>query len=92
MAVAVERKFKNPADLLRYIEELKIKREKKLQKTSIYVCVGTGCTASGSRKVYAKFVEVINQKGLDVNIEKIDDDDTPVKKQDAVDYVHLAHL
>ncbi|HOJ94921.1 MAG TPA: NAD(P)H-dependent oxidoreductase subunit E, partial [Fervidobacterium nodosum] len=80
MAVAVERKFKNPADLLRYIEELKIKREKKLQKTSIYVCVGTGCTASGSRKVYAKFVEVINQKGLDVNIEKIDDDDTPVKK------------
>jgi len=30
--------------------------------------------------VYAKFVDVIKQKGLDVAIEKIDDDDEPVKR------------
>jgi len=31
-------------------------------------------------RVYAKFVDVIKQKGLDVAIEKIDDDDEPVKR------------
>ncbi len=30
--------------------------------------------------MYAKFVDVIKQKGLDVAIEKIDDDDEPVKR------------
>jgi iron-hydrogenase subunit beta len=72
--------LKSPQELLDYIEKLKEKREKKLQKPSVYVCVGTGCTASGSRKVYPKFVEVVKAKGLDVQIEKVDDDDEPVKK------------
>ncbi|ODN31356.1 NADH-quinone oxidoreductase subunit NuoF [Fervidobacterium thailandense] len=80
MAVATERRFSSVQELLKYIEELKIKRERKLQKPAVFVCVGTGCTASGSRKVYAKFVEVVKAKGLDVTIEKIDDDDEPVKK------------
>lgn len=80
MITTTEKRFDNAQEIIKYIDTLKAKREKKLQKKSIYVCVGTGCTASGSRKVYAKFVDVIKQKGLDVAIEKIDDDDEPVKR------------
>jgi len=80
VTVVKEPILKNPQQLIDYISKLQKKREKKLQKQSVYVCVGTGCTASGSRKVYAKFVEVVKEKGLDVKIEKIDDDDEPVKK------------
>jgi len=80
MITTTEKRFDNAQEIIKYIDTLKAKREKKLQKKSIYVCVGTGCAASGSRKVYAKFVDVIKQKGLDVAIEKIDDDDEPVKR------------
>ncbi len=80
MTTTTEKRFDNAQEIIKYIDALKAKKEKKLQKKSIYVCVGTGCTASGSRKVYAKFVDVIKQKGLDVAIEKIDDDDEPVKR------------
>ena len=80
MITTTEKRFDDAQEIIKYIDTLKAKREKKLQKKSIYVCVGTGCTASGSRKVYAKFVDVIKQKGLDVAIEKIDDEDEPVKR------------
>ncbi|MCX7653875.1 MAG: NADH-quinone oxidoreductase subunit NuoF [Fervidobacterium sp.] len=80
MAVAVEKKFNSASELLKHIEKLREQREKKLQKLSVYVCVGTGCTASGSRKVYAKFVEVVKAKGLDVQIERIDENEEPVKR------------
>lgn len=80
MVTTTEKRFDNAQEVIKYIDALKAKREKKLEKKSIYVCVGTGCTASGSRKVYAKFVDVVKQKGLDVAIEKIDDDDEPVKR------------
>ncbi len=70
--------LKNPAELLNKIEELKKIREEKLSRTSIYVCVGTGCTASGARKVYDKFVQVIKEKNLPVNV--IQDVEEDVRK------------
>ncbi|MGC8819516.1 MAG: NADH-ubiquinone oxidoreductase-F iron-sulfur binding region domain-containing protein [Fervidobacterium sp.] len=80
MSVSIDRKVNNAGELLRYIELLKAKREMKLKKPSVYVCVGTGCTASGSRKVYEKFAQVIKERVLDIEIGKIDDNDDPVKK------------
>ncbi|HOK87908.1 MAG TPA: NADH-quinone oxidoreductase subunit NuoF [Fervidobacterium sp.] len=80
MITTTRKRFDNAEEIIKYVEKLKAKREKKLQKKSVFVCVGTGCTAGGSRKVYAKFVEVVKNKGLDVAIEKIDDDDEPVKR------------
>ncbi|HCI28879.1 MAG TPA: NADH-quinone oxidoreductase subunit F [Fervidobacterium sp.] len=80
MITTTRKRFDNAEEIIKCVEKLKAKREKKLQKKSVFVCVGTGCTAGGSRKVYAKFVEVVKNKGLDVAIEKIDDDDEPVKR------------
>ncbi|ANQ53513.1 NADH dehydrogenase [Thermosipho affectus] len=74
--------FKNITEALEYIEKQQELREKKLKEQKIYVCVGTGCTASGSRKVYKRFVEVLKEKGLNVKVETMDDDsDHPVVKK-----------
>ncbi len=70
--------LKSPAELLNKIEELKKIREEKLSRTSVYICVGTGCTASGARKVYDKFVRVIKEKNLPVNV--IQDAEEDVRK------------
>ncbi len=60
--------FRSPADVFAKIEELRKIREERLSRPSIYVCIGTGCTANGSRKVYDKFVQVIKEKNLGFNI------------------------
>ncbi len=62
--------FKSPAEVLVRIEELKKMREEKLSRPSVYVCVGTGCTANGSRKVYEKFLQVVKGKNLEVKVIK----------------------
>ena len=47
--------FKNAKEFVQYANKLKTLREKKLNGVSIYVCVGTGCTAKGALKVYSAF-------------------------------------
>ncbi|KPU46008.1 NADP-reducing hydrogenase subunit HndC [Oxobacter pfennigii] len=37
-------------------------------KARIIICAGTGCVANGSLEVYAKFLEVIKEKGLSVAV------------------------
>lgn len=77
--VTTKKRFENVADFNKFAQLLKQKREKQLLNTTIYVCVGTGCTASGSRKVYDKFLQIIKEKNIKVNIETMDDDEK-VKK------------
>ena len=36
---------------------------------SIMVCVGTGCTAKGSRRLYELFCEAVSQSGQDIEVE-----------------------
>jgi len=67
--------FNTIQEALKYIEKQQELREKRLKERAIYVCVGTGCTANGSRKVYKKFIEVLKEKNLDIKVEKIDDDE-----------------
>jgi len=65
--------LKNLTDAYRFIEKQKEIRNKKLQSVSVYVCVGTGCTAKGALKVYNKFKELIERENLNVSVFKIDD-------------------
>jgi len=77
------RMFKSPLEAFKYIEQQEEIRRKKLEQLSVYVCVGTGCTANGARKVYEKFKEVLNERNLNISLEKLDDPDennNPVKK------------
>ncbi|QTA38537.1 NADH-quinone oxidoreductase subunit NuoF [Thermosipho ferrireducens] len=66
--------FKTISEAFDYIEKQQKLREERLKEQKIYVCVGTGCTANGSRKVYKKFIEMIKEKGLNVEVETVDDD------------------
>jgi len=68
--------FKNAKEFVQYANKLKTLREKKLNGVSIYVCVGTGCTAKGALKVYSAFEEELKKRNLlgQVTLEKIDDD------------------
>ncbi|PKM89729.1 MAG: NADH-quinone oxidoreductase subunit F, partial [Firmicutes bacterium HGW-Firmicutes-12] len=50
-------------------ERKKIFEDCMLQYTArIMICAGTGCVANGSLEVYAKFIEVIREKGLSVAV------------------------
>jgi len=66
VTVAVS-KLTKPADLERLRKELG-QREKAVAR-SIRVCIGTGCTAKGSRKLYQLFREAVEQSGEDVKVE-----------------------
>jgi len=54
--------FKNAKEFVQYANKLKTLREKKLNGVSIYVCVGTGCTAKGALKVYSAFEEELKKR------------------------------
>ena len=43
------------------------------QKKKVLVCSGTGCVAAGSLKVYEKFQDVMNRKGLSFELELEED-------------------
>ncbi|WP_028843228.1 NADH-ubiquinone oxidoreductase-F iron-sulfur binding region domain-containing protein [Pseudothermotoga elfii] len=70
------------SEALQFIELQKEKRKEKLSKLSIYVCVGTGCTAKGALKVYEEFQRVLLREGLlnSVKLAKIEDSENPLKK------------
>lgn len=67
---------------IEFIEEQKAKRQKKLSNLSIYICVGTGCTAKGAMKIYEQFKKILQRENLigSVKLSKIDEDENPLRK------------
>ncbi len=65
-----------------FIEKQKGRRKKKLSNLSIYVCVGTGCTAKGAMKVYNEFQRVLEKEGLisSVKLSMLEEKESPLKK------------
>lgn len=65
-----------------FIEKQKERRNKKLSSLSIYVCVGTGCTAKGAMKVYNEFQRVLEKEGLisSVKLSMLEEKESPLKK------------
>ena len=73
----------NPKEALDLIEYEKVRRERKLNQKTVYVCVGTGCTAKGALKVYTEFERIIAEKNLAISLNKENDheeDQDPVRK------------
>ena len=67
MIATKERILGSPADL----EDLRSKIEKKRSTIvkSVHVCIGTGCAARGSRKLYELFLQAAKETGQKVKIE-----------------------
>jgi iron-hydrogenase subunit beta len=65
--------LKSLTDAYRFIEKQREIRIRKLQSVSVYVCVGTGCSAKGALKVYNKFKELIERENMNVSVFKMDD-------------------
>jgi NADH-quinone oxidoreductase subunit F len=62
-----DKKLSSPADL----EDLRTKVEKKRSaiEKSVHVCIGTGCAAKGSRKLYELFLQAVKETGRKVKVE-----------------------
>jgi NADH:ubiquinone oxidoreductase subunit F (NADH-binding)/(2Fe-2S) ferredoxin/NAD-dependent dihydropyrimidine dehydrogenase PreA subunit len=64
---AIASRLNNPIDLERLRE--KISRHDRASARLIQVCIGTACTAKGSRKLYQLFLEAVKQSGQDIKVE-----------------------
>jgi len=60
-------KLTSPADLESFAKKLRSSEDK--ASRSVRVCIGTGCAAKGSRRLYELFVEAAEQSAQDVTIE-----------------------
>ncbi|UCF00442.1 MAG: NADH-quinone oxidoreductase subunit NuoF [Planctomycetota bacterium] len=65
--MAANTKFTSPADLESFVKTLHSSEDK--TSRSVRVCIGTGCAAKGSRRLYELFVEAVKQSGQDIRIE-----------------------
>ena len=65
--ISVGTKFNSPVDLESFAERLRSSKDK--TSKSVRVCIGTACTAKGSRRIYELFVEAVEQSGQDVPVE-----------------------
>ena len=65
--IAAAAKFTTPADLESFAKTLQSKEDNKAR--SVRVCIGTGCAAKGSRRLYELFVEASEKSGRDILIE-----------------------
>ena len=61
MTVAACKRFSAPADLERFRDELR--RRPPAAARTVRVCIGTGCTARGSHKVYELFTQALKEVG-----------------------------
>ena len=43
------------------------------EKKQVLICGGTGCVACGSMAIYDRFIEVLNERGLDVNVKLVEE-------------------
>ncbi len=67
-------------EAMEYIEEKKNERKKKLQDLNIYVCIGTGCAAKGSIKVYEALKEILKENNIKVNLQALEESENRVKR------------
>ena len=67
MIARVDKKINSPADLDRLRDELAERQS--VETKSVRVCIGTGCAAKGSRRLYEVFCEAAKQAESDVQIE-----------------------
>ncbi len=63
--------LKNRADFVAYRQNAE--KAYNAQEKKIIVCAGTGCVASGSLKIYEKLKALMEEKGLFVAVELMDD-------------------
>ena len=67
MIMASQNTIHSPAELESRRKELRTRRPSTAK--SVRVCIGTGCAAKGSRRVYELFCEAVKESGADVQIE-----------------------
>ena len=67
MIAAADKTIRSPADLDRFREELRKRRSPSAK--SVRVCIGTGCAAKGSRRLYELFSEAVQESGTEVSVE-----------------------
>ncbi|MGB9768258.1 MAG: NADH-ubiquinone oxidoreductase-F iron-sulfur binding region domain-containing protein [Dictyoglomus turgidum] len=67
-------------EAIRYIEEKKIERKKKLEDLNVYVCVGTGCAAKGSIKVYEELRRIFKENNVKANLQKLEEKEERIRK------------
>ena len=67
MTVAAEKLLESPADLERLRAELEAKRSPTDRR--VRVCIGTGCAAKGSLRLFELFQEAAEARGADVVVE-----------------------
>jgi NADH-quinone oxidoreductase subunit F len=65
--ISIPTKFKNPADIEAFANSLKNSEDTAAK--IVRVCIGTGCAAKGSRKLYELFLEAAKEHEQDVRIE-----------------------
>lgn len=67
MIASVDKRINSPADVDRLRDELAQKRS--VETKSVRVCIGTGCAAKGSQRLYELFCEAAKEARADVRIE-----------------------
>ena len=60
-------KLNSPADLESFAQSLHSSEDK--VSRSVRVCIGTGCAAKGSRRLYELFLEAVEQSGKDIQVQ-----------------------
>jgi NADH-quinone oxidoreductase subunit F len=65
--ISVSTKFTSSADIETFAQ--KLRSEGGRAAKSVRVCIGTGCAAKGSRRLYELFCEAVEQSGQDVTVE-----------------------
>ena len=65
--ISVGTKFNSSTDLESFAQSLRSSEDK--TSRSVRVCIGTGCAAKGSRKLYELFLEAVEQSGKDVQVQ-----------------------
>ncbi|UCC21541.1 MAG: NAD(P)H-dependent oxidoreductase subunit E, partial [Planctomycetota bacterium] len=65
--ISVPPKLTSPSD----IEDLAnaLREKSRVAPRSVRVCIGTGCAAKGSRRLYELFLEAVKQSGEDIRVE-----------------------
>ena len=65
--ITTQAKFTSCAEFRSFAEQLSSSEEKR--QRSVRVCIGTGCAAKGSRRLYDLFAQAVEQSGQDVLLE-----------------------
>jgi len=61
-------------EALNYIEQQKVERKIRLESLNVYVCVGTGCAAKGSLKVFSALKELFEKNNINAKLQKLEED------------------